>query len=262
MKHLTKLILIAMIGILSLMLVTGCSDDDKATNNITQGDPNNANYQNARNNFDSMFDDLTGTLGRGTGYLGGFNPPQRAASTVDTTYSGYDTTSGWWYYYEDGEDQYGVYEEYDSVRYSYNGDPIQYPEDDIDKMELIFFSEVVYDDGTTSLESTDIADWVWSVFGDTLDIDGFSYITFDLGEEVGSFDYTEDFINVRILEDADYPHSGSMSIDMTMEYFNPDDQQTYSVIFTFTLTFYEDYMHVYLSDGTYYWEWDEYYEEG
>ncbi|MCP4632154.1 MAG: hypothetical protein GY855_04450, partial [candidate division Zixibacteria bacterium] len=145
MRYLPKLFLLILIGALAVTLNMGCSNNNSTNVGVTAGDTTSTSYQSAKEAFGVMYDSLTTNFNRGMEYQDGFNPPPRAASTTDTVYTGYDSTTGWWYYYEDGQDDYGEYVIADSVRYWAESTYQRNPDEFTDRMELKFNAEVVYD---------------------------------------------------------------------------------------------------------------------
>ncbi|MCP4632155.1 MAG: hypothetical protein GY855_04455 [candidate division Zixibacteria bacterium] len=273
MKHLTKLILIAMIGILSLMLVTGCSDDDSSTNAVTAGDLSSPSYASGRGQADARLDDMFTSLSRGMGNLGGWNPPPLRAEPVDSSDSGYDSETGWWYNYNLYEYEDAIIWESDSVRFTTAGEFTEEPDSTTDKMEFKYYDGLtgtLYIPDSTFEDSIaiDLDGYFWNAWAfsdlqsDTLTINGYGGEDFDMtfdGEEY-SETFTETYSNVKIFIENVYPHAGTIST--TMNIYALYGGEFGQLTFTLTVTFYDLYYHVYMTDGSYYWEWDEEWPEG
>ncbi|MCP4631808.1 MAG: hypothetical protein GY855_02700, partial [candidate division Zixibacteria bacterium] len=159
------------------------------------------------------------------------------------------------------QDDYGEYVIADSVRYWAESTYQRNPDEFTDRMELKFNAEVVYD-GLLYMAIISEDDWEFTISADTIGIDGTGEFIFDFSDSIGSISYDQEFDGIKFLENASHPHTGEMSVNMDVTAYNEETGQMDSATFTLEVTFYEEYMHIYMSDGTYYWEWDEYYDQG
>ncbi len=264
MKILKNVSFIMVVMLFSAILIVGCSEDsDNSTGNLSQGDLNDQELQQVQDDVAVQVDQIVSDLTRGMSFMGGIGgQPHLAKATDDTSY--YDPDSGWWIVYADTS--YGAFNYYfaDSVRFSMDGSIQENPNDGTDMMELKLHYGLSADTTSYNYEFEFHNDWVFTgVNTDTIEIngDGGYYFTVIYNGEDYGYSYTADYDSVKIDINNDYPHEGAVSATMSGYFYSEGEgyvQQTWTLEFTF----YENYYHVYISNGTYYWEWDEYWEEG
>ncbi|MBD3234983.1 MAG: hypothetical protein GF315_14770 [candidate division Zixibacteria bacterium] len=264
MKFLKNMLFIMAVLMLSSILIVGCSEDsDNSTGQLTQGDLNDDELQTVEDDVTAQVEQIVIDLARGMSFIGGIGgQPHLAKATNDTSY--YDSDSGWWVIY--AEEDYGSYYYYyaDSVRYSMDGAIQQYWDDGTDMMELKLYYGLSADTTSFNYEFEFYNDWVYTgVNSDTIETNGSGgyFITTNYNGEDYGYSYTADYDSVKIDVDDEYPHAGTVSATMS-GYFYSEGEGYVEGTWTMEFTFYEEYYHVYISDGTYYWEWDEYWEEG
>ncbi|MBD3169336.1 MAG: hypothetical protein GF307_07620 [candidate division Zixibacteria bacterium] len=263
MKQLTHLFVVLVMGIFALSMVTGCSDSSSSSSsNLQQGDPNDPQFQAGRTYVESGITAAIGAFAAGSNYLGGFNPPL-SAGTADTMAYGYNDQTGWWWYY--AEEDYGsfYYIYADSIRYSEDGTPQQQPDDDTDKVEMKINFEMDAEEQGTYVEYEYGMDWVVTFEdgseGEIVVFNGtggyITYVYYEGEEAANALDY--EYTDVKFSEeflDGYWPYAGTTG--MQLSWYYGQELESYDV----TVTYYQDHYHIYVSDGTYYWEWDEYYE--
>ncbi|GEM_PF-4906215 len=255
MKSLPKIILLTMVGLLSVFLIFGCSSNKNPSSSVSQGDPNDPNYVAAKAQIDELVASVSGDMAEGSDYLGGFNPPPSPTNATDTTYYGYDAETGWWYSYQDMNSDPYSYTYADSVRYSANGTFQENPDSTTDKMEVKLYTTMISTDSLYAYDLNFFEDMIFTVLSsDTLQTDGDGGYSIAFADTIGSFDFTETFNAIKIPIELGHPVSGTANSTMTATF--PDGEGTWTI----NLTFYADHIHIYATNGQYYWEWDEYYE--
>ena len=257
MKILKQIALICLVGLMASLLIAGCSDNKKSTKQLTQGDPNDAGYQGAKGIVEGQIDYVLSGLTNGMGFFGGFNPRPHTAGTADTSYFGYNPTSGWYYYYSDMSESLYTYWWSDSARYSNNGTAQENPDSTTDKMEFIFYYGLTAEDTTYNIEFEYQNDWDFTGLDtDTTEINGdggYSY-NYGYGGQHYGFDYTDSYAAVKAVVDGAHPFAGAVEANMTGDFVT--EQGLAHATWSIKITFYEDYYHAYVSDGSSYWVWD------
>ncbi|MBD3168556.1 MAG: hypothetical protein GF307_03665 [candidate division Zixibacteria bacterium] len=245
--------------------LSGCSDSGSSStgNNLEEGPTNDAGYSSARQTVEGQLDNLLLSMNRG------FNietsPGSLSKILADSFDFSYNSSSGWWssYYTTDYTDYYYYYA--DSVRFSSDGTIQQEQDSNTDKLEYKFHTGLSSAEGSEYTYEFDFnCDFVYTrpVGTDTVTLNGtggYDYqITYNGEDYSFTLDDTYSNIKVRIQEDEGdeyYPHAGTITETLS-GYVNTSSGYE-SATFTIRITFYEDYYEAYVSDGTYYWEWEE-----
>lgn len=243
------------------VVLSGCSDSNNSStgNDLQEGPTNDAGYSTARQTVEGQMDNMLLTLSSGMDFTDGVDTTGMAKAYVDSF--SYHSTSGWWVSYTTQDySEYGYYYYYsDSLRFSHAGTAQQWPDTDTDKMEFKYHMGLESVEGSEYTYEFDFdCDWLFTGLDtDTLTLNGtggYDYVL-NYESENYSFDLSDTFTNVKVAIDDDYPHAGIWTETLT-GYINTGSGFE-SASYTIRITFGETSYSAYISDGTYYWEWEE-----
>jgi hypothetical protein len=242
-----------------IALSIGCSGGSSTDPDLVAGDTTSEQYTTAKPLIEQKLAEVLHTFARSTEYLRGNPWFIKPSGPTDTTIHRYDSESGWHYYYSEFNCGNYVSFDEDSVRFTDEGDPQRFPDEDTDRMDLKSRSGILPEENSDVVYEFSY-NWIFSVLHSGIfKIDGNGAWSWEIlvDNTLHSRTITETYENLKININEDYPHAGNITEMLTGDMLVDGTWVNY--IYMVDLTIYEDHIHIRLETGRYYWEWDFYY---
>ncbi len=241
-----------------------CACSDNATDTpLTEGDPNDPNYQSAQEMTNLYIDSLFDISGATFNFLN-FDGSAPMNATADSLAIVFDQQSCWWSIYVSFDSTSGSMLMIDSLKFQDVDGCQQFP-DSATTTEIenraFFDLTVVADSGSMAISARENV-LLQGIQGDTVVINATSDRYLDLA--MGLFDITYDYDGVLSdlafltadlqSREAPKPISGSLNLNLIM--YGTTQEGSMSVNWSITVTFYPEGYHARAEAGENYWEWD------
>ena len=257
----TKLFtLVAVISAFCLIFVA-CSDNP-ADNNLTEGDPQDPNFQMAQSVTEGVVDSLFRFAQTTSNYID-FNgsEPMQAQDSLAIVFD-YETC--WWYIYLSADTTDGSMVFVDSLRFEDSEGCQQYPDSQTTttiEYRAFIDIDITSDSGTVAATATENL-YLAGIQEDTCVFDVSAASNLELASSLYelSYDYSGNFTHIKFLteelmnDDNPRPVSGSLFLDLTI--YGSYQQSSGSWNWNVTVTFNETGYHARAESGENYWEWD------
>lgn len=257
----TKLFtLVAVIMALSLLFIA-CSD--KSENNLTQGDPQDQNFQTAKTYTELVVDSLFIEAAAASNFIN-FDGSQPMSPTAESLLITFDETTCWWHIYISSDTTNTSLLFVDSLKFQDIDGCQQFPDSltttEIEYRALLTMS-VVTDSAYISGSANDDM-LIQGIQEDTCVINaGLNRnLEMALSTYQFSYDYTGAINNVKFMtQDLMYglnprPVSGTLILNLTI--YGLSQQGSGGISWFVTVTFNETGYHARAESGENYWEWD------
>ena len=256
------LLLFGIISLCAVFMIAGCSDS-ATESELTEGNPDDPNFQIARTMTDGIVDSLFNSSETAFGFLN-FDGTAPSSVANDTLYVVFHESSCWWeiYFSIDSLNNWLVL--IDSLQFR-NAEGCQQFPDSLTTTEIeyrIYFDMSVSDD-SASIDAT--GHQIFSLEGiqdDTVVVNATTQNNMDLAMGLLDILYEYDavltglkFLALDLEEETEpRPVSGSLSLSLSVVSSSPNASG--SINWSITITFNPTGYHARAESGENYWEWD------
>ena len=263
MKKGVKLLILLLLG--TFVTFVACSDNS-TDSNLTEGDPDDPNFIQAKSLAEAYVDTLFGSFEMVFGYMS-FDGSGPLSAVGDSFNINYDQETCWWEIYA-GFDSTGFsFVFVDSVRFD-DGTGCQMLPDSLTTTQIEYRAYLdlsAYADSGSLIVDAEENALVTGLQSDivVLNASNSTFMDMDIGFLAMTVDYDGTITDLTFSradlegEAEVYPLSGSAAVAMTIE--GSTDEGSGSGSWTVDVTFYEDHYHARAESGDNYWEWDVYY---
>lgn len=254
--------------LLTLLLATSvmfiaCSDNS-TDNNLTEGDPQDPNFQMAQRTTEDIVDSFIQEADEASSYIGfDGSAPMQACDSLAVTF---DETSCWWHLYFDYSDDStnSTMLFVDSVKFQDIDGCQQFPDSlTTTSIEYRAFLDIsVIADSGTFIENANENLLLEGIQEDTCVINATaeSNAQVAVGLYEATYDYSGAIDDIKFLtqelvyEDNPKPVAGTLYLSLTL--YGSNQQGSGSWAWSVTVTFHEGGYHARAVSGENYWEWD------
>jgi len=256
--------LLLLFGIISLgavFLIAGCSDS-ATESDLTEGDPEDPNFQTARAITDDIVDTLFMAADAASDFIGfdGSAPMQACDSLLIT----FDEETCWWHIYLGADSTNASLIFVDSVKFQDAEECQQFPDSlTTTSIEYRAYLDInVVNDSGTFIATANENLLLEGIQEDTCVLNATSASNLELASSLYeiAYDYSgalEDikFLTLELMYEEDpRPVSGSLALNLTI--YGSSQQGSMAFNWSITITFNETGYHARAVSGENYWEWD------
>jgi len=263
MKRNVLLLSVILVG--AFLAFVACSDNS-TDSNLTEGDPNDPNFIQAKSLAEAYVDTLFESFEMVFGYLS-FDGSGPLSAVGDSFNINYDQETCWWEIYASFDSTGFSFVFVDSGRF-YDGRRCQMLPDSLTTTQIEYRAYLdlsAYADSGSLVVDAEEEALVTGIQSDQVVVNASNstFMDMDLGFLAMTVDYNGTITDLtfnRVDLDGEppvYPMSGSAEVAMTIE--GSSDQGSGSGSWMVDVTFYEDHYHARAESGDNYWEWDVYY---